>query len=137
MFSHKEYCFPAFLSYEHTTPLNRDGKPMWGWESTIEQRDLTKYMEPTKNGCKMSLSFSGFRRKFRNINQTINLQAIQHQTFIAFNRNAICPVSRYIMNAGEMVLRNGKFLINIKVQKRTKFAGIILIFAYFNRNSSA
>jgi hypothetical protein len=130
IFIHKEYCFPLFLAYENTTLLNRAGEPMWSGH-LANDRDLTKYMENTKKGSAKSLTISGFVRNMPKAhgNQRIKLKHYHQQTFLTFDKRAIFPNSRYIMNSGEMIHRHGKFFIKIGVQKRNSFASIIFVFA--------
>jgi hypothetical protein len=129
-FKHTDYCFPLFLPYEYTTPLGRTKNPLWSNQSkkaSVEQRDLNPYMVPTSNVYKKQLELSGFDRKmpFGSVLK-IEFKHKHKQTFVVFDPTAVFPNARYIMNSGEVYMRNGKLILEIKVQKRNKFESIFL-----------
>jgi hypothetical protein len=129
VFKHIGYRFPLYLPSETTTPLDQKGNPLWAKASRVDDRDLCLYMKATNKGCKKSLTLSGIVRKMINGGSLkILYETPITQTFVTFKPNSIYPCSRYIMNSGEIVLRHGKFYINIKLQERNIYAGMSLLF---------
>jgi len=127
-YKHTDYYFPLYLPFEYITLLGHTGNPLWSNQSkraSVEQRDLNQYMVPTANVHKKQLELHGIERKMpRGSVLKIEFKHKHKQLFVVFNPAAVYPKSRFIMNSGEIYERNGKLIIDIKVQKRNKYESI-------------
>jgi hypothetical protein len=130
VFTHKPTLFPAYLSYMTTKLIDAQDKVMID-ETSVEGRRLTRHMQDAPHG-KKNLFVAGIRRDLPSkVKQFLPFGKILKKNFVVTNGHAICPISTYIMNSGEICLRNGMLHVNIKLQQRTKFG--LCLFA--NRHS--
>ncbi len=85
--------------------------------TTLDGRDLTRHLKDSSLS-KKNLFTSGIRRDVYGVKQDIPFGKEAKKNLVVFNEKAICPSSRYIMQAGEMWLKHGKLYLNIKLQQR-------------------
>jgi hypothetical protein len=124
-FTHESTLFPAYLSYLTTTMLDSNKLAMTK-ESTVAGRDLSIHLKDSSYS-KKNLYISGITRKIPGGDQLVLFGKEVKKNLIVFNSNAICPRSRYLIQAGEMWFRHGKLWLNLKFQQRIQY-GIYLLY---------
>jgi hypothetical protein len=102
-----------------TNLLDTNGNAMIE-STTLDGRDLTRHLKDSSSS-KMNLFTSGIRRDVCGVKQNILFGKEVKKNVLVFNENAICPSSRYTMQAGEMWLKHGKLYLNIKLQQRIAY----------------
>jgi hypothetical protein len=125
IFTHKPTLFPAFLSYM-TTKLIDAGNKIMNVDTSVDGRRLTRHLQDAQNG-KKNVFVKGIRRDLPSgVHQLIPFGKTVKKNLVVFNEDAICPLSTYLIQSGEICLTNRMLHVNIKLQQRTKF-GLFLL----------
>jgi hypothetical protein len=118
-FSHKPTHFPAFLSYLSTNILDFNGKAMLKGTS-VEDRDLSDFLVDAK-WDKKNLLVKGITRDLPSGTQRLTFEPQLKKNLVVSDASAIFPSRRYLLQSGEIMCRNGRFHVNLKLQMRVKF----------------
>lgn len=94
-------------------------------DATVEERDLSRHLKDSSI-AKKNLFVSGITRQIPGGEQRIPFGKDVKKNLVVFNDKAVCPTSRYILQSGEMWIRNGLLYLNIKLQQRINY-GICLL----------
>jgi hypothetical protein len=125
VFSHKPSHFPVFLSYLKTDILDTQERGMIASykeeDRKVDDRRLDRFLAKKERG-RSELTIHGIERKLPGkATQTISFERDVQKCLLMFDENAIFPSNSYVLQSGEIVLKNGRFKFNLKLQKRVQF----------------
>jgi hypothetical protein len=129
VFSHKPSHFPVFLSYLKTDILDPLCKGMLGsykeGDRKVDDRRLDRFLAKKGRG-RSEIIIHGIERKFPGkATQTISFERDVEKCLLMFDENAIFPKNSYVLQSGEIVLKNGRIKFNLKLQKRVQFGSLL------------